>query len=158
MAWAEIDLDAGIWRKPASRTKAGREQVLPLPAAAVELIRTLPVIDDSALLFPSSSGRPVTGLSGPKVRLDALSGVDAWTYHDIRRTVASGLARLGASDLVVAGVLGHSRSAILGVTSRYDRHGRAEEQRAALERWTSHVLRTAAAGGSADVVPLARRA
>ncbi|MCE3250310.1 MAG: putative phage integrase [Geminicoccaceae bacterium] len=154
MAWAELDLERGLWTKPAERTKGGHEHRLPLSGAAVDLIKSLPVVDGNPHVFPSRSGAgPVTAISRPKARLDALSGASGWTHHDLRRTAASGLARLGASDLVVAAVLGHSRSAIIGVTSRYDRHGRDAEQRHALEQWAAHVARIAE-GGGAEVVPL----
>jgi integrase len=155
LGWGELDLDRGVWVKPAARTKSGRAHHLPLPAAAVDLIRGLPVVDDSPFVFPNRTGSgPVAALSAAKAKLDDLSGAATWTIHDLRRTTASGLARLGASDLVVAAVLGHSRSAILGVTSRYDRHGRGDEQRAALERWAGHVERLAS-GDGAKVIKIA---
>jgi integrase len=153
LTWAELDLDRATWTKPAERVKAGHEQTLPLSAAAVELLRAVPRIDGSALVFPSSNGRPIVTMSQEKARLDQLAGVTGWTHHDLRRTVASGLAALGVKDLVIAAVLDHSRSGLIGVTSRYNRHRFEKEQRAALELWGAHVLRLAAGGGG-TVVPL----
>lgn len=49
-AWAEIDLDAGVWTIPAERMKAGREHRVPLSTAALALLGAAPRLD--ALVFP----------------------------------------------------------------------------------------------------------
>jgi integrase len=40
-SWGEIDMDAGLWRVPAARMKAGAEHVVPLSSAAVALLERL---------------------------------------------------------------------------------------------------------------------
>lgn len=52
--WAEFDLAAGIWTIPAGRMKAQREHRVPLSPAALDLIRSLPRIQNADLLFPST--------------------------------------------------------------------------------------------------------
>lgn len=52
--WSEIDLDAATWTIPAARMKADREHVVPLPARALELLQSLPVLAGSDLVFPGT--------------------------------------------------------------------------------------------------------
>jgi integrase len=150
LAWHEIDVDRGLWVKPAARTKAGREHVLPLSEAVLELLAGLPrVVGTDDLVFPArASNRPVSGFSNSKLRLDKLSGVADWVWHDLRRAAASGMARLGHPPHVIAEILGHSRATLSGVTSVYNRHGYEREARAALEAWATHVQRAAAGGAT----------
>lgn len=42
MRWEDLDLDAGLWTIPSDQMKAGREHVVPLPQAAVDIIRSMP--------------------------------------------------------------------------------------------------------------------
>ena len=60
---AEVDLDAAVWTIPAERMKAGREHRIPLSDAAVELLRALPRIDKSKLLFPNTKGSELSDMT-----------------------------------------------------------------------------------------------
>jgi integrase len=154
LAWSELDLERATWVKPSARTKSGKEHTVPLSGPAVDLIRDLPRIDlGTGLVFPArSGGGPVSAFSGAKLRLDAASGVTGWTHHDLRRALASGLAKLGYPPHIIQATLGHSQNAVLGVTAIYQRHRHEREVRAALEAWAQHVL--ALADGQSKVVPL----
>ena len=104
--------------------------------------------------FTTTSGeRPVGGLSKPKADLDAKmlerlrepaegTGQDPekvelprWTLHDLRRSAASNMARLGFPPHVVGAVLNHSPSATHGITAVYQRYRYDREKRQALEAW-----------------------
>jgi hypothetical protein len=63
----------------------------------------------------------------------------AWRLHDMRRTVASGMARLGMNLPVIEKVLSHSSGSFAGIVGVYQRHDFADEKRAALEAWGRHV-------------------
>ena len=52
--WDEIDLVNRLWVIPAARMKMEREHRVPLSDAAVELLESLPRVEDEALIFPSS--------------------------------------------------------------------------------------------------------
>jgi hypothetical protein len=56
-----------------------------------------------ALVFPGERGTPFSGWSKAESALDAASGVSGWWLHDLRRTFATGLQRLGVR-LEVLGV------------------------------------------------------
>ena len=55
-----------------------------------------------------------------------------WTVHDLRRTVATGLARLGCPRVVQDRILNHVDNSVAAI---YDRHSYDTEKRNALERW-----------------------
>ena len=145
MLFREVDLDQRVWSIPSGRTKSNREQILPLSASACSVLRELPRLSDE-LVFPAlgrDSGS-FSGFSKSKHRLDATSGVANWTLHDIRRTVATGLARLGIAPHVVERILNHTSYTLGGVAGIYNRFGYLPEMRAALDQWSSHVERLVA--------------
>ena len=53
--------------------------------------------------------------------------------HDLRRTVASGMARLGINLPVIEKVLNILSGSFTGVVGVYQRHSFADEKRTALE-------------------------
>ncbi len=141
LAWSELDCGKGLWNKPASRTKNARMQVLPLSSAALEIINRLPRIDGSPYLFPARHGaNHASGFSGVKLKLDELSGVRDWCFHDFRRCIASGLQKMGVALQVTECILGHTAGSRAGVVGIYSRYGYLKEQRDALEKWSQHVL------------------
>jgi integrase len=80
------------------------------------------------------------GYSKAKARLDQLSGVSDWTLHDLRRTVISGMARLGVAPHVADKILNHQSGTISGVAAVYQRHEFLKERKQALDLWGEHVL------------------
>jgi integrase len=135
MEWAELDLDAGLWTIPPGRYKTGIEHVVPLPASAVQLIRSVPRIC-GRYVFSTRPGTRFSGFSKSKERLDRLSGATGWWIHDLRRTLRTGLAGLRVDPDVAERVIGHVIGGVRGV---YDRHAYIDEKREALERWALHV-------------------
>jgi integrase len=63
--------------------------------------------------------------------------------HDLRRTAASGMARLGVAPHVVEAVLNHKSGTVRGVAAVYNRYSYATEKREALALWAEHVERCA---------------
>jgi integrase len=70
---------------------------------------------------------------------DKLPPVVDWHLHDLRRTMASGMARLRVAPHVVEKVLNHQSGVISGVAAIYNRHSYQDEKRQALETWSDHV-------------------
>ena len=54
--WKEIDSNAAMWTVPGSRMKAGKEHRVPLSPAALALLRALPRMAGTDLVFPASRG------------------------------------------------------------------------------------------------------
>ena len=146
MAWP--DLDRRLWTLPREITKPDRVHEVPLSDLAIEIISSLPRIGDS-WVFPAnrvSSTRPISGFSKFKPKLDQLSGVQEWRLHDLRRSAASGMARLGHPPHVVAAVLNHSPGSTQGITAVYNRYGYSTEKRAALDAWAREIERVIGRG------------
>jgi integrase len=73
--------------------------------------------------------------------MDKASRVSGWTLHDLRRTCASGLAKLGVSIAVIEQILNHRGGSLAGVAGVYVRHQFESEKRAALQQWADYVER-----------------
>ena len=89
----------------------------------------------------------MTNYAKLKTRLDAFlaasgGAVAAWRLHDLRRSAATHMVRLGIREEVVGRVLNH---AVKGVTARvYALHSYAPEKRQALDTWAKEVERATA--------------
>jgi len=155
LRWSEIKDDTIILGR--DRTKSGEVHSIPLSPQALAILKHLPRIGSSDLVFTINGRNPVTDFPGIKRRLDAITTkIPAWRVHDLRRTCATGLQRLGTNLQVIEAVLGHvsgSRSGIVGV---YQRHSFDPEKRIALEAWAREIERIVD-GKPAKVLPLRRR-
>jgi integrase len=136
--WGEIDLEERLLHLPAARTKNGRAHDVPLSALALATIAGIPRLVDADLVF-TRRRKPITAFGWLKLRLDADSSVSEWTLHDLRRTVASGLQRLGVRLEVTEAVLNHRSGSTAGIVGVYQRHDYAVEKRDALQRWADYV-------------------
>jgi integrase len=149
MRWSEIDLDKRIWSLPGERVKNKRPHVVPLAPAAVDILKGLPRFETD-LLFPTREGSgPVSGFSAVKSRLDRAvaeavehdqsTPLAQWGFHDLRRSTASGMARLGVDLVVIEKTLNHVRGSFGGIVSVYQKFKYEDATRRALEVWAAHV-------------------
>ena len=74
-----------------------------------------------------------------KHAIDKLCGITGWRLHDLRRTIVSGMARLGITPHVADKILNHQAGTISGVAAVYQRHDFLTERKEALDRWGGHV-------------------
>jgi integrase len=149
MEWAELDWKAAEWRLPAHRVKNRRAHVVPLSPAMLALLAEQPRMGAGSLVFEGARGTVPSGFGKLKQRLDAAMLAAArkdgrplqpWTMHDIRRTVATGLQRLGVRLEVTEAILNHSSGSRAGIVGVYQKHGWDAEKRAALDAWGARVL------------------
>jgi integrase len=140
MTWDELDLDKARWSLPAVRTKNGKAHEVPLSDAAVAVIREMP--RHGPYVFTTGGARPIGNYGRGKAAIDhALEqGLPRWTFHDLRRTVATGMAKLHIPLHVTEAVLNHVSGSLAGVAGVYNRHDYADEKRQALEAWARFVL------------------
>lgn len=83
-----------------------------------------------------------------KAALDRRSAVAGWTLHDLRRTFASGLQRLGVRLEVTEALLNHVSGSRAGIVRVYQTYDYAKEKRAAIELWESHITELTRPTGS----------
>ena len=145
-SWAEFDLDNAEWLLPGNRTKNGREHLVPLAPVALTIVKAMLRVGNGKHVFTLSGNRPIHGMSKVKKRLDATMAhefgrtLERWTIHDLRRTAATGLQRLGVRQEVTEAVLNYASGTVSGVARIYSRHNYAAEKRVALEAWAQHVM------------------
>ena len=141
MQWADLDLDAAVWTLPAERVKSGRAHQVPLSPLALDILNGLPRFKGPHMFTTTGGEKPVTAYSRTKRRLNEFAGVADWWLHDLRRTAASGMAKLGTPVNVLSKVLNHvSAGAHGGVTAIYNRYAYEDEKREALEGWGRRIM------------------
>ena len=93
------------------------------------------------LFFPArgTDDRPFCGWSKTAVAFIQSCGLARWTLHDLRRTFASGLQRLGVRLEATEKLLNHVSGSFAGIVAVYQRHNYKEEMREAVELWEAHV-------------------
>lgn len=164
MRWNEIDSTAKNWTIPAARCKNGIEHVVPLASPAIAILESLPRIAGSDLVISFTGRSPFDGFGPAKVRLDAAIAVKNgaplpdWRLHDLRRSFATGCARLGVQLPVVEKFLNHIGGSFRGIVGVYQRHDFAHEQRAAIDAWARHVESLVNGAPAANVVDIRHEA
>ena len=134
LRWSEIHTDHIAL--PAERTKNGRPHIIPLVPAANQILAGTP--RDGAFVFGRRG--EFNGFSGGKLLLDEEVKLDRpWVIHDVRRSVATGMARLDVAPHIIEAILNHVSGHKSGVAGIYNRNTYEPEKRAALERWANHV-------------------
>jgi integrase len=154
----ELDGAAGRLLVPAERSKNGEPRSVWLSPLALDLVGGLPEFAASPWLLTTDGRSPFTNYGYNRRRLDTLilearreKAVDRgqdpervdpmpeWWVHDLRRTAATGMQRLGVRLEAVEAALGHVSGSRSGVVGVYQRHRFEEEARAALTAWGEHV-------------------
>ena len=136
LRWSEIDGDT--IRLKGERTKTGEPHTIPLSKPALEILAKLPRIAGSDLDFTTNGKTPISGWTKIKRKLDEVIK-EPWVIHDLRRTMATGLQKLGVNLQTIEAVLGHTSGSRGGIVGVYQRHSFDAEKRAALEAWGVHI-------------------
>jgi integrase len=143
----ELDLKNAMWTIPGSRAKNGVVHIVPLSAAALAEIKPLVGERKVGRLFPAR-GRGENGASGfskcwarvrEAVGQELGRSVERFTMHDLRRTGATGMQRLGVRLEVTEAVLNHVSGSRGGIVGVYQRHHFTDEKREALSTWSDEL-------------------
>ena len=143
MRWSELDLSKAYWHLPPGnedrKHKSSHPHTIPLGSRIIEILASLPRVHEE-LVFPArGKDNPVSGYSKWKQKLDNVSGVRAWTLHDLRRTAATQMASLGVPPHVVERILNHTTGTLGGVAEIYNRFAYLPEMADALDLWSRHL-------------------
>lgn len=118
---------------PASKYKTNKSHVLPITQSMRDIIDQAPIWNGGDYIFSTTNGQSSSsGFSKAKKKIDKLSGVKDWTFHDIRRSVATHMAKEGVMQEHIERILGHT---IVGVAGTYNRYSYLDEKVVALELW-----------------------
>ncbi len=149
MEWT--DINDQIWTIPADRTKSARTHAIPLSPLPLRIIGTIPRIHE-VLVFPARDrDRPVSGFGKWKRSLDEICGVSEWRIHDLRRTAATSMAKLGTPPHVVERILNHTSGTFAGVAGIYNRFEYRPEMNAAMTKHEEYLAQLLAANPAVDI-------
>jgi integrase len=157
----EIDLAKRIWTIPPSRTKNGQQHIVPLPDGALAIIKQALAGGPTGYLF--GRGRGFSGWAHAREALDKRIGAtrdsesrpsDRFHIHDLRRTCAVGMQRLGVRTEVIEVALNHRSGVFRGIVGVYQTHDFLPERRRALDMWANHVEAIVDGQAGANIVPL----
>lgn len=143
MKWSEVDLVAARWTIPAERMKAGRDHVVPLSEAALNVLRSIARVPGSDYVFASDKGK--TGVLGATALNDKLTDPATKgglgfkgraTVHGMRatfRTWAASTKRFSfeAMELCLAHAIHEGDKTV----SAYDRYDRMAERTDIMNAW-----------------------
>jgi integrase len=123
---------------PGERTKNGLAHSVPITPAIRRVLDALPESGDFII---TGNGAGLGGHSQAKRKLDEkVTDVEPWVFHDLRRTLATGCAKLGIPVHIVERMLNHVSGTRGNPLVRiYQRHDYADEVVAAFHKWSAHV-------------------
>ncbi|MCA2370707.1 tyrosine-type recombinase/integrase [Agrobacterium genomosp. 3 str. CIP 111-78] len=139
--WDEFDLSSGVWTIPAERMKAGREHRVPLCGVAIEMLETLPRIDDNPYVFPGAREKKPLSNMAMLMLLRGMRESEQLTVHGFRSTFRDWAAETTLHpDTIVEMALAHT---IKDKTVAAYRRGDAFERRKQLMRqWSDYLSMT----------------
>jgi integrase len=158
---AEFNSDSGLLTITGARTKSGRPLILTLPPVAADILRGTPQRAGREFFFGLSGGA-FSRWSWEKLALDgrlAQAGyrLERWTLHDLRRTVRTGMGKIGIKPHIAELVLNHVGHKS-GIGAVYDTHDYMAEIAEALASWSRHLMAIVGEPDSSNVTPLRRTA
>lgn len=149
-SWAEIDLAERVWTVPAARMKAGNEHRVPLSPAAVALLKALPRMGGTDLVFPAPRGGQLSDMTLTAVlRRMSVPAVP----HGFRSTFRDWAAERTSYPREAAEMaLAHTIES--KVEAAYRRGDLFEKRRAMMTAWAEFLAQPAADG---KVLPMRRK-
>jgi integrase len=139
LKWSEVDFARGTVTFSADRTKNRRALTLPLPAAALDILRSVPQRDGCDSVFAADSGFSSWSAATAALKERIRAPLPPWTLHDIRRSCATHMAEIGIQPHIIEAILNHVSGHKRGVAGIYNRASYTREIAAALQLWAEHL-------------------
>jgi integrase len=159
MCWREFDNpeNPGTWTLPAARAKNHHALALPWLPMMQAVIGAVPRMASRDQLFGQTTSG-FTAWADGKRALDARLGFAVpWVVHDVRRSVATGMADLGVNPWIIEQILNHRSGHKGGIGGVYNKSSYEREVRNALALWHDHV-RSLVEGSARKVIALPKTA
>lgn len=109
LEWNDLDLDLGIWNRPAAKSKDRKAKRITLSTEAVLHLKTMRDQSEGQYLFPTSRGTPMQDFNRPWKWLKKETGLANLRIHDLRHSFASVLISSGETLETIGKLLGHSQ-------------------------------------------------
>ncbi len=128
MHWDEIEIARRVWTLPAHRTKNRQQHAVPISPLMERLLQQVP--SKSGFVFPSpvNPKGPVNSFGRPTEALYSESGVTGFRIHDLRRTVASLMGKIGVTPHVIEAILNHKSGIVSGIAAIYNKYDYEREK------------------------------
>jgi integrase len=146
------EVTGDLWHLTAERTKNARAHDVALSEAARDVLGAVERVKGNAgYVFTTTGSSALQGYHKGRNHIakrmaeiasherDEVVEIPHWTFHDLRRTAATGMARMGIPVRVTEAVLNHVSGTGGGIVSVYQRHDYADEKRDALAAWARFV-------------------
>jgi integrase len=162
------EMDGTDWTIPGARTKNAQDHIVPISIAVRDVLDDVKRIQGRAGFIFTTTGetfatgwsRATKAIAKRMVELareetgDPAFEIERWTLHDLRRTCASGMAKLRIRPHVIEAVLNHKSGVIRGIAAIYNRYDYFEEKQSALDAWGNYVTSLVEGKPDSNVVPL----
>jgi integrase len=138
MSWPELDFARAQWVLPKERTKGGRAHLIRLAKPALAILEAAPRLSEHGPVWTHNGRAPPTAYTKAKRKVDALAPLGhPWTLHDLRRTMATGLQRLGVPPHLIEIMENRTVPGSRGV---YQHFSYETETAAAWDKWAAHIV------------------
>ena len=172
MVWQELDQVTKEWLIPGERVKNEVEDLVTLSDSMMDQLDTLARTSGNSIpnncKWPSSgyvltrNGKAAIGnhskakrlLDGAAIQIRNGEPLEPWIFHDLRRTLVTGMQRMGVRLEVTEALLNHTGTSRGGIAGVYHKHDWKPEKREALARWAAHVLHIVAIAEGENVISL----
>jgi integrase len=125
MKWDDLDFENQIWTIP--ETKNGTSHEVHICKSLMSLLKTLPVVLGNPYVFVGEvEGQPYNAVKKAWQRMRSKLGLEKYTIHDIRRTMATYLAQNGTPRDRIAQVLNHRDRSVTGIYARLSHRDKVE--------------------------------
>ena len=119
---------------PRDRNKSGETIITPLLPHLKAIIENCSGSDGQFVFSTTNGTKPISAFSQIKSQLQTASGTCNWTFHDLRRSLATALADAGIDQFAIKCALNHKDNSVTGV---YDRSFHIKVKSSALTEWYS---------------------
>ncbi|MBI6630363.1 tyrosine-type recombinase/integrase [Pontibaca salina] len=109
LEWQDLDLELGIWNRPAHKSKDRKRKRVPLSNEALILLQAMHETAEGSYLFPTSTGSHLPDINRPWRWLRNEIGMPDLRVHDLRHSFASTLVSSGETLETIGKLLGHSQ-------------------------------------------------
>jgi integrase len=158
LKWNEINFEARTITIDGERVKNGRTLTLPVPQMVLDILHAVPRRDGREYVFGGQKGGKMafaawswcTLALHARIATQGGKALPRWTLHDLRRTMRTGLGKLGVAPHVAELTINHVKG---GIQAIYDKYTYAPQIKAALALWADHVL-AIVEGREDKIVPL----
>jgi integrase len=144
LEWADLDLELGLWNRPAAKSKDRKRKRVTLSNEALVLLKSMQAEATGAYVFPTASGEPMQDLKRPWAWLKRSAALPDLRIHDLRHSFASVLISGGETLETIGKLLGHSQHQ---TTLRYA-HLMDDPMRRAANRFSLQILGASTSGSA----------